>query len=69
MKLIKILPHITIIISGMFIVFYFIDRVNSAMNFINNDISKALIFILSIVAIITSILLIAVDRKNERNRK
>lgn len=65
-KVRKIVPHISIILSGMFIVFYFIDRVNSAMNFINHPLSKALLLILSIFSIVTSALLIAAQRRQER---
>lgn len=59
----KLMPHISIIISVMMIVFFFIDRVNSAMAFINNDITKMLLLILSIISIINSIFLIYYQRR------
>lgn len=59
----KLMPHISIIISVMMIVFFFIDRVNSAMAFINNDITKMLLLILSIISIINSIFLICYQRR------
>lgn len=59
----KLMPHISIIISVMMIVFFFIDRVNSAMAFINNDITKILLLILSIISIINSIFLIYYQRR------
>lgn len=34
-RLSKILPHITIILAGMFIVFWILDILNPTMNFIN----------------------------------
>jgi preprotein translocase subunit YajC len=68
-RLKKIIPHISIILSLMFVVFYIIDRVNSAMNFINHPLSKAVLLALCIFSIITSILLIGMQRKQERRRE
>ena len=41
-RLSKILPHITIILAGMFIVFWILDILNPTMNFINRKISNKL---------------------------
>lgn len=60
--LIKALPHINIVISGMYLVFFIIDVQNSAMAFINNDITKGLLLILSIGSILSSVLLIWYQR-------
>lgn len=59
----KILPHAAIIISGMYFVFFFIDRVNSAMAFIDNDITKILLFILCVVSVVNAILLLKAERR------
>ena len=64
----KILPHIAIIISFMLMTFVVIDHFNSAMNFINNDATKILMFILSLVSVVNSILLIRLQRKDERRK-
>ena len=49
----KLLPHAGIILALMFITFFIVDKFNGAMNFINNDISKALLllFALSLIHI------------------
>ncbi len=65
----KLLPHAAIILSMMYFVFFFIDRVNSAMSFIDNDITKALLFLLGVIAIVESVLLIRGDRAEERKRQ
>ena len=65
----KLLPHVAIIISVMYFVFYFIDRVNSAMAFINNDITKNLLFALGVIAILESVWLIRSNRAQERRRQ
>lgn len=59
----KLLAHCAIIISGMYIVFFLIDRVNPAMGFIDNDITKPLLLVLSLIAIINAIQVIAAERK------
>lgn len=64
MKLIKkIIPHISIIISGMLIVFFIIDRFNPKMGFMDNEGTKILTFILSVSSITTSILLVGRQRR------
>jgi len=68
MVLRKLLAHGAIIISGMYIVFFFIDRVNPTMNFIDNDITKPLLLILGVISIINSIQVIAQTRKELRRR-
>ena len=46
-RLSKILPHVTIILAGMFIVFWILDILNPTMNFIKlNVCSKKLITML-----------------------
>ena len=59
----KLLAHCAILISGMYIVFFLIDRVNPAMGFIDNDITKPLLLVLSLIAIINAIQVIAAERK------
>ena len=52
LKLIKkLLPHVAIVISGMLIVFFVIDRFNKPMGFMTNEFHKRLTFVLAILAI------------------
>ena len=44
----RMLPHVAILVCNMYIVFYLIDRVNTAMNFIDNGLTKGLLLILCI---------------------
>ena len=48
-KVRAMLPHVAILICNMYIVFYLIDRVNTAMNFIDNGLTKGLLLILCVV--------------------
>lgn len=65
----KLFPHSIIVISLMYVVFYFIDRVNPAMAFINNSITKVLLLVLCIAAILNAILTIRYNRMQERRRQ
>ncbi|WP_295210419.1 hypothetical protein [Ruminococcus sp.] len=65
-RLSKLLPHLTIILAGMFIVFWILDILNPTMNFINRKISNKLLLIFCISAIVTAILAVYNQRKNER---
>lgn len=65
----KLFPHVAIIMSCMYAVFFGIDRVNSAMNFIDNEITKWLLLALCAVSVINAILVIADDRREERRRQ
>ena len=65
-RLSKILPHITIILAGMFIVFWILDILNPTMNFINRKISNKLLLAFCISAIMTAILAVHYQRKSDR---
>lgn len=62
-KLIAILPHLNIIMACTVLTFLIIDRFNSAMQFIENDITKGILFLFVIVTIINSIILMVYQRK------
>lgn len=63
-RIIRILPHLTIILAGMFITFWILDILNPVMNFINRKISNKLLLIFCILAIITAIMEIYHERKS-----
>ncbi|MEG1547301.1 MAG: hypothetical protein RR232_03600 [Clostridia bacterium] len=48
----RVLCHLNIILGGMFLTFFIIDRFNTAMNFLGNEISKWLLCIFSVCAIL-----------------
>lgn len=68
-KLIKVIPHISIILSGMLLTLLVIDRINSAMNFINNDHTKIIILILCLLTVFQSIIQIIAMRRLPKRRK
>ena len=64
MNIIKnILPHIIIILSGIFIVFLILDNYNPTMNFINNTISMKLFWVFCILSIVNSVMIVISNRK------
>lgn len=65
----KIFPHVAITLSGMYIVFYFIDRVNPAMAFIDNGGTKILLLILGIVSVINASCILHDERKKALKRR
>jgi hypothetical protein len=54
----SILPHISLILSVVFITFLILDQFNPMMNFVNNDTSMKLLVLLCFVTIINSITMI-----------
>ncbi len=65
----KLLCHGSIVISVMYFVFFGIDRVNTAMCFIDNEITKVLLVVLGVFSIINACILIHEDRVRERRRQ
>jgi hypothetical protein len=64
----SILPHVIIILSGIFLVLLILDNYNPTMNFIDNTISMKLFWAYGILSIINSILFIAENRKDWRRK-
>lgn len=62
-KLIAVLPHVTIVLASMFLIFWFLDILNPVMNFVNCKISNKLLVVFCICSIGTSILTVYLDRK------
>ena len=58
------LPHLCIILSCMMLTFLVIDHYNSAMVFINNEITKGIMFVLAILTVINAIMLIVRQRRD-----
>lgn len=52
----NLLCHMNIIVSCMFIIFYFIDLVNPAMEFMSSTLSKRLLFVFCLNILASSIL-------------
>jgi hypothetical protein len=59
----KLIPHLCIVLAGMFITFFIVDKFNSAMAVLDNDTEKAILFIFCIVALIVSGMLIYRQRR------
>lgn len=59
----SILPHILVILSGIFIVFLILDGYNPTMNFINNTVSLKLFWAFCILSIINSVIGIVTNRR------
>jgi len=62
-KLRSVLPHIIIILSGIFLVFMILDYYNPTMNFVNNNINMKLFLAFCVLSIVNSVLTIIANRK------
>lgn len=54
----KLLNHIQLILGIMLLTFFTIDRFNSAMDFMSNDITKFLVGALALIGIINAVTVI-----------
>jgi hypothetical protein len=61
----RALPHLTIILSLMTLVFFSVDGFNEVMGFMANEISKHIFAVLAVCAIFTSVMLIARQWKED----
>ena len=63
----KAIPHVAIVLSGMLVVFFVIDRVNKPMAFMTNEFHKRITFALALMAIYLAVRRISAIRKAERD--
>ncbi|MDD4312447.1 MAG: hypothetical protein PHW41_08200, partial [Eubacteriales bacterium] len=61
----RALPHLTIILGVMTLVFYVVDGFNAVMAFMASELSKQVFLVLAICAIISSIMLISRQWKDD----
>ena len=61
----RILPHLTIILGVMTLVFYVVDGFNAVMAFMASDLSKQVFMVLAVSAIISSVMLISRQWKED----
>ena len=61
----RALPHLTIILSVMTLVFFIVDGFNAVMAFMASDLSKDIFAVLAVCSISTSVMLIARQWKED----
>ncbi len=61
----RVLPHLTIILGVMTLVFYVVDGFNAVMAFMASDLSKQVFMVLAVSAIISSVMLISRQWKED----
>ena len=65
----RFIPHLTIILSVMTLVFFVIDRFNEIMAFMTSELSKWVFALLALCAIITSVCLIIENYREDDRRE
>ena len=68
-KIIRLLPHATLILSLMVLTFVVSDRFNEYMAFMSSEISKWVIAGLALCALLSAVRLILADQAEPRPRK
>ena len=61
----RALPHLTIILGLMTLVFYVVDGFNAVMAFMASELSKQVFMVLAVTSIITSVMLISRQWKED----
>ena len=62
----KVLPHVIIDLSLVFMVFLVLNKFNPMMGFLSNKYSQALLWVLCVCALAESILLIIFSRRENK---
>lgn len=73
-RLVRMIPHATIVMVGMFIFFWVLDIMNPTMNLINRKASNKLMIIMLVLSMVTAIMNIYFERrydslKNEKSEE
>ena len=63
------LPHAAILLANMVVVFFLIDRVNTAMNFIDNPLTKGVLLAVCALAILNWKQAADMERRRKARRK
>ena len=66
-RLSRIIPHLSIVLAGMFTVFWILDIVNPTMKFTSRKLSYKLLIVFCILSIISSVIAVYYERKSRRN--
>lgn len=61
-RILHVLPHCTIILSTLFLIFLILDHFNPLTRFVDNDISQKLLFCLCLLSLACCIRLCAIQR-------
>ena len=64
-----LLCHACVILSLMYLVLFGIDRINTAMEFINNDITKIFLAVLAVLAIANAVISLSAQRRQALRAK
>ena len=68
-RLSRIIPHLSIVLAGMFTVFWILDIINSTMKFTSRKLSYKLLIVFCVLSIISSVIAVYYERKSRRNEK
>lgn len=64
-KLKRLLPHVSIILAGLFLVLFVADLCNPNMKFVGSSIARPFLLVFCLVTIVTEIVLIRIYRRRK----
>ena len=67
-KLLRAVPHLTIILGLMTLTFFCIDRVNRSMAFMTSELSKWVFAVLALLAIVSGVCLIGCEWREDARK-
>ncbi len=67
--LLRIIPHLCLILSLMMLTFFIIDLINPSMAFLNNTITKYLLALFSLLSLIPTLYMILKEEKGQNTER
>ena len=64
----SVLPHVLVVLSGIFMTFLVLDGYNPTMDFISNPVSLKLFWVFCILTVFNSVINIVSNRKKQKQK-
>lgn len=68
-RILRIIPHLCLILSLMMLTFFIIDLFNPSMAFLNNTVTKYLLALFSLLSMIPSLYMILKEENGQKTER
>jgi hypothetical protein len=65
-RVMRVLPHLSIVFAGLLLALFVVDYFNGSMGFLDGDVARIVIVLVSLTSIVDALALIALQRNAER---
>ena len=65
-RVLRVMPHISIVLAGLLLVLFAVDYFNGSMGFLDSDVARVVIALVCVTSIIDAFALIALQRSPDR---